>query len=491
MDPILLAGGSGLIGRWTARHLRDAHPELPLLIGGRDLAKARGIAEEVGGAEAVGLDLSAADLGLGERAVAAVGTLFRDDALTVLRFAQARGAGHIGISALGVHEIGPEVALFAARPHAAPIVLGAEWLVGATTIPALRLAERSARIDEIRLAAVLDEKDEGGPTQVADLERASSAATPALVRRDGAYSWLAEEAMESTVRAVDGTSMPASPLSPFDVVVLAAAIGAPTIRFDLATGVTSSRRAGGELSTEILVELVGEDPQGRPLRVRQALVHPQGQMSPTGLGVAMVLERLAGLAGGDPVHSGLHFPSQLLDPETYLDRLRRSGAASRSSRGRRPHDGARTWSRCRAPGTRRRRSWSAVAISAALRTPPPRRVAASCAWTRTDPGWAFPQASRWRRSSCWCPIAVPTARSSRPSWASPTSASATAWWRSGPPPRWSSPGTGPPGLVPASSGRGGDGRCVVRAHGRPARRAGSGRSARPGGHGAPGRSDYA
>ncbi|MGC5626641.1 hypothetical protein ACPYO6_00155 [Georgenia sp. Z1344] len=326
MDPILLAGGSGLIGRWTARHLRDAHPTVPLLIGGRDLSRARRVAEEVGAAEAVRLDLGAPDLGLGDRPVAAVATLFRDGALSVLRLAQERGAGHIGISALGVHEMAPEVAASAARPHAAPIVLGAEWLVAATTIPALHLAERFARVDRIRLAAVLDEQDAGGPAQVADLERAVGATTPAMVRSDGAYSWLPEEDLGSIVRAADGTEMQAAALSPFDVVVLGTATGAPDIRFDLAEGVTSARRAGGALSTEILVELVGEDPQGRPLRLRQAVVHPQGQMSPTGLGVAMVLERLAGLGGGDPVPSGLHFPSQLLDPAAYLDRLRRSGA---------------------------------------------------------------------------------------------------------------------------------------------------------------------
>ena len=33
--PILLIGGSGVVGRSTARSLRATHPEAPLLIGGR------------------------------------------------------------------------------------------------------------------------------------------------------------------------------------------------------------------------------------------------------------------------------------------------------------------------------------------------------------------------------------------------------------------------------------------------------------------------
>ena len=36
LDAILLVGGSGVAGRWTAQNLRAANPDAPLLIGGRD-----------------------------------------------------------------------------------------------------------------------------------------------------------------------------------------------------------------------------------------------------------------------------------------------------------------------------------------------------------------------------------------------------------------------------------------------------------------------
>ena len=39
-EPLLLIGGSGIVGRRTAGILRDWHPTQPLLIGGRDRAKA-------------------------------------------------------------------------------------------------------------------------------------------------------------------------------------------------------------------------------------------------------------------------------------------------------------------------------------------------------------------------------------------------------------------------------------------------------------------
>ena len=72
-----------------------------------------------------------------------------------------------------------------------------------------------------------------------------------------------------------------SALSPYDVVGLATAIGAPNVQFNLAIGVRSTRRRGEPLSTEIVIELAGEDHTGKPLRARHAVVHPEGQMPPT------------------------------------------------------------------------------------------------------------------------------------------------------------------------------------------------------------------
>ncbi len=88
LDPILLMGGSGAIGHHTARALRAAHPDVPLLIGGRDLAKAQRAAEHMGGARGVLIDSAADDLGLGDRPVSGVVVFYMDHALAGLRFAQ-------------------------------------------------------------------------------------------------------------------------------------------------------------------------------------------------------------------------------------------------------------------------------------------------------------------------------------------------------------------------------------------------------------------
>lgn len=71
-DPILLMGGTGAIGRLSARALRAIHPDVPLLIGGRDMAGSRRVAGEIGQAEGIAIDPGADDLGVGDRRISAV-----------------------------------------------------------------------------------------------------------------------------------------------------------------------------------------------------------------------------------------------------------------------------------------------------------------------------------------------------------------------------------------------------------------------------------
>jgi hypothetical protein len=322
--PILFMGGSGAIGHRSAKALRAAHPDVPLLIGGRDLAKAQQAAEEMGGAAGVVIDPIADDLGLGDRPVSAVAVFYMDHSLAGLRFAQTRKVPHLSISS-GVFEMAPQIARYIHAPDAAPIVLGYEWMVGATTVATLHLAKAFARVRDIRIDALVDEQDGGGPTVAADFEHLNRMLPAALTRREGAYVWREGEEANVSFRALDGTSMQASGFSSIDVAGLAAATDAANVQFNLASGVSSSRRAGKPMSTEILIEMAGEGRNGQALHTRHALVHPAGAAALTGLSVAMLLERLIGLDGSAPTAPGLYFPYQLLDAAGYLRRLGEEG----------------------------------------------------------------------------------------------------------------------------------------------------------------------
>lgn len=325
-DPILLMGGTGAIGRLTARALRTVYPDVPLLIGGRDLLKSGQVASEIGQAEGVVIDPRADDLGLGDRRVGAVAVFYADERLAGLRFAQGRRVPHLSISS-GVYEIAPEVATYMHSPNAAAIVLGYEWLVGATTVASLACAKAFSKIDEITIGALVDEQDGGGPAVAEDFERLNQMMPAALTRRDGSYVWRSKDDAKAEFRSIDGTKVEGAGFSSIDVVGLAVATGSPNVQFNIATGVSSSRRRGGSKSTEIIIELAGKDHDGRPLRTRHAVFHPGGAAHLTALGVSMIIERLVGLDGSAPTPAGLYFPFQVLDHATYLSRLQAEGGS--------------------------------------------------------------------------------------------------------------------------------------------------------------------
>lgn len=323
-EPILLMGGSGAIGHQAARALRTTYPDIPLLIGGRDREKAQKTAAKLGNAQGVVIDPTAVDLGLGTQKVSSVVVLYRDHSLAGLRFAQSRGIPHLSISS-GIFEIAPEIATWMNAPDASAVVLGYEWLVGATTIPTLHLAKAFSRVDTIHIGALVDEEDAGGPAVAADFEHLNHMMPAALTRRDGNYLWREGDDNKATFAALDGTQIEATGFSSIDVTGLAAATGASSVKFDLGTGITSSRRKGGAFSTEIIIDIEGQDHAGQALHSRHAVVHPGGAAPLTGIGIALLVERLTGFDGQQPTKPGLYFPYQIVDESHYLERLKQEG----------------------------------------------------------------------------------------------------------------------------------------------------------------------
>jgi hypothetical protein len=328
-DPVLLIGGSGVVGSQAARTLRRLQPDLPITIGGRDPARAQAVAAEIGRADAAKIDLDRPGLGLpaGQRHGAVV-LFVKDDALHSLRHAQSLRAPYVSISS-GLFEIAPEVALHIHRPEAAPILMASHWLAGAATLPAIHFASDLAAVEAIEIAAVLDEEDMGGPAAYVDYERLTAATPNALILRDGKWIWVGGDEAVRRFRGVDGAVIEGRAYSPLDVVSLAAATDARSIRLDLAVGRSASRLRGEAFSTEIIIEIAGRAPDGSIARVRHDIVHPAGQAPLTALGVALAVERLLGLAGGPAPSPGLYLPETLIEPATMVRRMREFGASIR------------------------------------------------------------------------------------------------------------------------------------------------------------------
>ena len=119
LGQVLFAGGAGFVGRTAVRWFRQRHPSVRVLVGGRNLQAAGGVAQEVGAAEAVAIDPDKPRLGLGDDvAVAAVVMLAPEAGLKGLSYAQDLGVPYLNINS-ALTEIGPELAMFAHRATAA------------------------------------------------------------------------------------------------------------------------------------------------------------------------------------------------------------------------------------------------------------------------------------------------------------------------------------------------------------------------------------
>jgi hypothetical protein len=324
-DPILLIGGTGHIGSQAARLLRKAHPEQKLLIGVRDPARASDFAAKLGNAEAVAIDLSQADLGLGVRPVAAVAIFLKDNHVNAIRFAQRRRIGFVSISTVAI-EMVTEVAAWIRRPSF-PLVLGSQWLAGSGVLATLHFAQAYEKLDSITLSAVIDPTDMGGSAAMADSERLGPVMRGALVRESGAYAWLTGERLSQPVTCADGSRTKGSVYGTFDAPSLSEITGAANVKLVFAVAETARTKAGGAPSSEIIIDLSGVDRQGIHRRSRHALISADGQAPVTGLGVALVLERLTGLDGRAPAADGLYFVDNLIDHQRFVARARAEGIA--------------------------------------------------------------------------------------------------------------------------------------------------------------------
>lgn len=324
--PTLFAGGTGVVGRATLEWFRSRHPDLPVLVAGRDMQAANEIVERVGNARTVAIDLARPRLGLDpDTEIGAVVMLAPDDWMHGLALAQDLGVPYLNI-ATGLTEIGPEVAMTLRRPHAAPIVLTSHWWGGPATFLALHAASTFESVRSVRLGSVIDDQDVAGPVALEDMERVHDNAPAAMAFQGGRRVWLSGESGRGFVTTIDGRDLAAEPFSTLDVASVQAATGAPDVRFDLVTGESSSRRRGDGVAAEIVVDVEGVR-DGQATRSRSTLEFPPGLASLTGLSVVLTLSSVLGLRdGASSAPPGLLLPEQISDPAWILRELTAAGA---------------------------------------------------------------------------------------------------------------------------------------------------------------------
>lgn len=181
----------------------------------------------------------------------------------------------------------------------------------------------------IEIGAVFDEVDVGGPAAQADGERLARGVPHGLILKDGKWFWAQEKDALRTFTGVDGTAWEARAYPLLDVVSLAAATEATSVRMDFAVRKGPGPHSGTGPSHEVIIEILGKREDGTSARVRHELVDSDVHAGMSGRGAALATERLLGLAGGPPVRPGLYTPEGLLDPSYVVGRMKEFGTRIR------------------------------------------------------------------------------------------------------------------------------------------------------------------
>lgn len=319
---VLIAGGYGLVGGTIARLIREAGHDVEILLGGRNPGAGEALADEIGGARAVRIDTD--DVGT---SLAALGPLdlvvsaLKDPGDELSRAAILAGVAHIGISKT-CDQLAP-LMFSALEPRiAAPVVMLGHWQAGVMTMAALHASTQFAEVSSIDCAALFDELDPIGEMSASDSQGFFSRA---LVRVNRQWQWIDSAANARQPLDASGKAFDAMPMGVLDVASLAAATGAPNIRFDLGIGESQGTRNGQTASHDIYIELAGVRRDGASVACRVSVFDPRGQAHLTALGVVIVLERVLGLDGQAPATPGLHSIETLLTPAEAVLRFQRAG----------------------------------------------------------------------------------------------------------------------------------------------------------------------
>lgn len=344
--PLLIVGGYGLVGEQAARLLRERHPGLPLLLGGRHPERAQRLARAIG-AETVTVDVTRPEplAALAQRpaAVLAVVTDPRDYLLT--------DAMRRGIPIADVNRAGPasilDATIAAARERpAAPVLLSGSWMAGVSALAAAAAVRAAGGARRVDITALASSDDKIGPDSWGFSDRL---AWPYYAMRDGRRQPTQPLSGLRQARCADRGDHPAVLVGTLEQTTLPVTLGVPTVETRMALhskaalyGLIALKRSGAlrGLARPALhgvraallqrpgagdfvgLTVTAHGPAG-PVSID--LLDSRGQSHLSAVGAACAAERV--LMPGFP--PGVSFPEQSADPQADLELLRQAGVVVR------------------------------------------------------------------------------------------------------------------------------------------------------------------
>ena len=348
--PLLIVGGYGLVGSAAARLLRRRNPELEIILAGRRVDRAAGLAAELD-ASAVAVDVCApSPLDRLEREPTAILATVSDPLDRLLADAIRREIPIADINRAGTASIADAAVLCAHRVPTTPVLLCGAWMSGLSAMLGAIAASALDTVERIEIAVLVSSRDRVGRDSWGFSRRL---AWPFQVTRDGRRELVQPLTGVRRVHSPDGRRRPGVPIATLEQITLPVTLGVPTVQTRLVSqqaitpwGLVALKRAGAIRAFELpgvsgigdrlLHRSGGGDVAGLSATAAgggQAatidVLDFRGQAHLNGLGAARAAERVLGIAA-PPLPAGISFPEDSVDPDADLRALAQAGAIVRT-----------------------------------------------------------------------------------------------------------------------------------------------------------------
>lgn len=348
--PILIAGGYGLVGSQIARLFRDRHPEITLMLGGRHPQNGAALAEALGRAQAVPLDMTAERPLDGLPLPAAILAAVNDPADHLLRDAVRLGVPLVDLTRWTARVRDAALRLSTA-PLTAPVVFSSAWMGGVVPLVAAAAMRDLAAVESVDVAILYATEDQAGPNSVDYMDRleipfdvlieGTPRSVPPLT--DGrqvvfpsghrARVYRIDTPEQATLPHFSGARTVATRLG-FDddgsTELLRMLVRSGLWNLIKGPRFASLRRAilynpGAGAAHEVVIEVTGRDAAGHALSRRAEIMDPAGQSHLTAIGGLIQLERVLGLGSYPAPEPRVMFPESLAPLAAGLETLRELG----------------------------------------------------------------------------------------------------------------------------------------------------------------------
>ena len=344
---VLIAGGYGVVGEQVAALLRKRNADLPIIIGGRDKAKADATAKKIGNSTGIRLDVlrpGAITALTGELAAVVPVVNDRNDYLLVE--AIRAGIPYIDITRWTSWQR-DSIIRASYETMTAPVIFSSAWMAGVVAMVAKKLSEKFEQVDTVDIDILFALTDKAGPNS---LEYADQLSKSFDIIQDGNVETVMPMTDPKMATFAGGETFKTYRFDTPDQMTLPVTLGANTVngRIGYDDKFTVSFLAGmikfgiwkilerpmfekirhsmlynpGEGGAhKVTVQMTGRLANGTSKTIEATINDKEGQTHLTAVGTIVQIERALGLNGAVAAPAGITYPELHEDIDLALDIL--------------------------------------------------------------------------------------------------------------------------------------------------------------------------